>query len=136
MKAFVRGFVLTGTLVIAANGLIASQVSNDRYEQWYKAKYGRNSPQEEARQNAERKTTFREEAVREIGPANDWLDQLRKAKLGRSSVAEEARQRAEQPIPTETAGKGVRPANTWLEDLRKAKLGRSSAVQEVHQKAD
>lgn len=63
MKTLVRSILLTGALAIGTNGLITAQGS----DQWYKAKSGRSSPMEEARQRAERENTaFREETTREV----------------------------------------------------------------------
>ena len=96
MKASVRSIVLTGMLVIGTNGLMAAQAASDWSEQLYRAKYGRNSPMEEARQKAERKNTaLPEETTREVArPANDWAAQWYNAKFGRPSPTEEARQTA------------------------------------------
>ena len=105
MKTFVRSFLFTGTLVMGANSLMASQASNSWLDQWYRAKYGRSSPTEEARQRAEQANTadrkkatrIREETTRETlaAPANTWLEQRYKAKYGRSSPLEEERRRSE-----------------------------------------
>src|SRR6266853_1513532 len=97
MKTIARTVLFTGTLVIGASGLMAASPSDSWLDQWYKAKYGRSSPTEEARQRAERaNTAFREETTRDITPpASHWIDQWYRAKYGRSSPMEEARQKAE-----------------------------------------
>jgi hypothetical protein len=97
MKTFVRSILFTGALVMGANGLMAAQGTNSWFEQWYRTKFGRNSPMEEARQKAERaNTAFREETTHEVtAPANTWFEQWYKTKFGRSSPREEARQKAE-----------------------------------------
>jgi hypothetical protein len=56
VKPSVRSILLTGGLVIGAN-MMASQVNNEWLEQWYRAKYSRNSPAEEARQRGVRENT-------------------------------------------------------------------------------
>jgi hypothetical protein len=81
--------------------------TNPWLEQWFKTKYGRNSPMEEARQRATYKRTneaFREDttaqaALRTEAAArtNPWLEQWFKTKYGRNSPMEEARQRAARP---------------------------------------
>jgi len=88
--------------MFAAAGL--AQPTNSWQEQWFKAKYGRYSPMEEARQKAEQantafheETTPRAERRREPAtPSNSWREQWFKAKYGRYSPMEEARQKAER----------------------------------------
>lgn len=94
MKSLLRSVLITGTFVIGANSMFAAQASDAWMEHWYKAKFGRNSPREEARQKAERAKAPHAEASREVPPANSWFDQWYKAKYGRNSPAEEARQKA------------------------------------------
>ena len=53
MTTFVQSICLTAALVIGTNGLFAVQGT----EEWHKAKFGRNTPREEARQRADRKNT-------------------------------------------------------------------------------
>ena len=85
MKTLVKSILLAGALVIGANGLMAAPASNEWFEQWYKAKYGRSSPLEDARLKAERESTaFREEVTPKAAmPANTWRDDFWKAKYGR-----------------------------------------------------
>jgi len=72
MKMFVRSILFTSVIAMGANGLIAGSASDRWIDQWYRAKFGRSSPMEEARQKAEQKNTaFREESTPEVGqPAN------------------------------------------------------------------
>ncbi len=68
----------------------ADAPANSWYEQWYKAKFGRSSPAEEARQKDEKESTaFREEKQleRKPTPRNEWLDQWYRAKYGRPAPA-------------------------------------------------
>src|ERR1035437_1206041 len=51
MKPFVRSILITGILTIVANTSMVAQTSNGGFEQWYRAKYGRPSPTEQARLN-------------------------------------------------------------------------------------
>ena len=125
MKTLMRSILFTGALAIGANGLFAAQASNDWFEQWHRAKYGRSSLVEEARQKAESaNTAFREEPTT-IRPANTWFEDWYKAKYGHPSPRQEARLKAEREStafreePTAT-----RAANTWLQDWYKAKYGR------------
>ncbi len=145
---------LAGALFAAA-GL--AQPSNMWREQWFKAKYGRYSPTEEARQRADRANAgaaFREDittpnAVRyeTAKPANSWQEQWFKAKFGRSSPTEEARQRADQanvgaahredtrlqPTPSTDS---TAPVNSWREQWFKAKFGRYSPTEEARRTAE
>ena len=125
MKTFVRSILFTGALAMGANGLFAAPASNDWFEQWHRAKYGRSSPAEEARQNAERaNTAFREEPTA-ARPTNTWFESWYKAKFGRPSPSEEARLKAERASTAfREEPKATRPANTWLQDWYKAKYGR------------
>jgi len=129
MKTLVRNVLVIGALAMSANGLMAAQASNSWFEQWYKAKYGRSSPTEEARQRAEQaNTAYREETTPRIAAsANAWLENFWRAKYGRSSPTEEARLRAERESTAyreEVTPKPAMPANTWRDDFWKAKYGR------------
>jgi len=132
MKTSIKSVLLTCAVALGANALMAaqaSQPSNNWVDQLYKAKLGRNSPAEEARQKAERaNTAFREEAtVEAAGPANPWLEQFYQAKLGRNSPMEESRLRTEgaKTAFREETIREARPANSWFEQWYKAKFGRS-----------
>ena len=85
--------MLTAALAIGANGLMAA-ASNTWFEQLYKAKYGRRSPLEEARQRAERAALPAQPAAKVARPTNDWFEQWYRAKYGQSSPRELARQKA------------------------------------------
>ena len=137
---------------LALAGAAFGQGSNSTVEQWHKAKYGRYSAAEEARQKAETaNTAFREDTGEASGLSNasshptvSWSEQWNKAKYGRYSAAEEARQRSEQSntayreesAPEEVIG--GRPAETAIsswEQWHKAKYGRYSPLEEARQKA-
>jgi hypothetical protein len=68
----------------------APKLANTWFEDFYRAKYGRNSPTGEARVRAERQNTvYREETVpAAVKPANTWRDDFYKAKLGRTLASE------------------------------------------------
>jgi hypothetical protein len=141
MKTLAKGILFTGVLMMGANGLMASQGSNGWLDQWYRAKYGRSSPAEEARQRAEQaNTAFREEVAPESAPrANAWLEQWYRAKFGRSSPMEEARQKAERAntaFREEATREVTAPANTWLDQWYKAKFGRNSPTEEARRRAE
>lgn len=130
MKTIVRSILFTGALAWSANGLMAAQTSNAWLDEWYHAKFGRRSPAEEQRLNAEKSSTaFREEARDgTTTPAETWFEQWYKTKFGRSSPAEEARQRVAKES---TAFREERrreqkavPANDWLDQFYRGKYGR------------
>lgn len=54
MKNVVRTVLFASVVVMGANGLMAALTNNDWRDQWYRAKFGRPSPAEEARLNEER----------------------------------------------------------------------------------
>ena len=74
----------------ATPGQVA-EPANTWYEGWYRAKYGRPSPTEVARTEAEQSNT----AYREVAPAqvpangNGWYEGWYRAKFGRPSPLEE-----------------------------------------------
>jgi len=99
MKTIVKSILCTAVLVMSASGVMAEQAGNSRLDQWYRAKYGRNSPMAEARQKAGRENTAnREQVTPETGKvaASAWLDQWYRAKYGRPSPLEKARRRTER----------------------------------------
>ena len=53
MKQLTRSILFTGILAMASSSLMVAQTSASWSEQWYRAKYGRPSPLEEARLNAQ-----------------------------------------------------------------------------------
>jgi hypothetical protein len=128
MKTSIRNVLVTAVLMGGANGLMASQASNSWIDQWYRAKFGRGSPTEEARLRAEQaNTAYREEATAKAAVRNTWFEDFWRAKFGRGSPMEEARLRAEQANTAyreEATAKAPLP-NTWLDDFWKAKYGRS-----------
>lgn len=128
MKMLVRSALFAGMLLSGASGLMASQTSN-WFNEWYRAKYGRSSPMEKARQKTEQaNTAYREEAAPSVArPADIWFESLWKTKYGRNSPIEDARFRAERENVAyrEEAAPKAAP-NTWFEDLWRAKYGRSS----------
>jgi hypothetical protein len=88
MKSFVSSILTTGLLALVASPAIIAQTSNTGFEQWYRAKYGRPSPTEQARLNA----VPQQAAFPAVAATSDaGFDQWYRAKYGRPSPAEEAR---------------------------------------------
>ncbi len=137
MKPFVRSIMFTGVLAMAASSMAVAQTSSNSFEQeqWYRAKYGRPSPTEEARSAAiEANTAYRAEAPGQVAePANTWYEGWYRAKFGRSSPTEEARIQAEQSNTAyreETPTQITAPGNNWYEGWYRAKFGRPSPLEE------
>ena len=127
MKRIVNRILMTGALALSVNGLMAAPASNDWFDQWYKHKYGRPSPAEEARLKAERENTAFREETRHVAPARqNWIENHFKAKLGRNTPAEEARLKAEREnsaFREEPAGPTA-PARSWSDEWYHKKFGR------------
>jgi len=141
MKTSIRSLLFSAVLVIGANGLMASPASNTWSGEWYRAKFGRSSPLEEARQRAEQaNTAYRQETTHEAAsPADSSREQFFKAKFGRYSPMEEARQRAERANTAyreETTSASPSPANDWLEQWHRAKFGRSLTNEDARHKTE
>ena len=128
MKTFVKSILFTGVLAMSASGLMAAQASDSQFDQWYRAKYGRNSPAVEARLKAERESiAFREETSSRVAPARvNWVEEHFKAKLGRNTPAEEARLKAERESTAfrQEPYREAAPGRTWMEEWHRAKYGR------------
>jgi hypothetical protein len=88
MKLFARNILITGLLALVASPAIVAQTSNSGFEQWYRAKYGRPSPTEQARLDV---------AAQQAAPptvaamSNAGFELWYRAKYGRPSPTEEAR---------------------------------------------
>lgn len=138
MKTFVKSILFTGVLAMGANGLMA-QPSANGFDQWYKAKYGRFSPQTEARLEAERVNSADREEVSGPPARPNWIEQHYKAKYGRSSPMEEARMKAEQAntaFREEPVRQATKPTNDWFDQWYRAKFGRPSPREEARLKAE
>lgn len=91
----------TGTAYRAVATSEAAPHTSNWFEQWYRAKHGRNSPAEEARLNAERtNTAYREDtsstARTTAAPkTNEWFREFSKAKYGRELTAQPTASQAE-----------------------------------------
>ncbi len=135
MKSSTRGILFTAVLAMVASTSMVAQ-SNSWSEQWYRAKYGRPSPTEEARIQAQQATTAYREAKPSptAVPVNTWFEGWYRAKYGRPSPTEEARLQAvesntayREAAPTKSAA----PVNTWFEGWYRAKYGRPSPSEEA-----
>jgi hypothetical protein len=93
MKPFVRSILFTGILTIVSSSSMIAQTSNGWFEQWYRAKYGRPSPTEQARLKTPQAIVASTEATppKVVVSANGRFEQWYRAKYGRPSPPEEAR---------------------------------------------
>jgi ribosome modulation factor len=140
MKLSIRSILITGILAIGANTLLVAQTTNPWFEGWYRAKFGRPSPTEEARLQVIKANPASREATpaQSAAPANPWFEGWYRAKFGRPSPTEEARLQAEQTTAASRAEKpsqSATPVNTWFEGWYRAKYGRPSPQEEARVKA-
>jgi hypothetical protein len=71
---------------------MVAQTSNEGFEQWYRAKYGRPSPAEEARLETQQVNSASRDATPSTvaASANDGFEQRYQAKYGHQSLTEQA----------------------------------------------
>jgi hypothetical protein len=125
MRVFVAS-VLAGAMLMGASGLMAKtpQVpTTTQYERWFSAKFGRTSPSEEARLQAQAVET---QATTQSAVTSNWYEQWFRAKFGRTSPSEEARLRSNPAFNEEVTSRIVgAPVNNYYEQWYQAKFGRS-----------
>ena len=130
MKTFVSSAIVTGAL--AASTVLGAETSNTWFDQWYRAKYGLNSPAVEARLKAERQSTAFREEITTARPLESWFDQWYRAKYGHNSPAVEARLKAERESTAfrEEPARPFKPTSrAWLDQWYKAKYGLPSPLE-------
>jgi hypothetical protein len=121
MKTLVNNILITGIFAIVASTSMIAQ-SNSQFEQWYRAKYGRPSPTEQARLTPQ--STHPTIAV----SANVGFEQWYRAKYGRPSPAEQARlddlqvNAALQPTVAVSATREFEPTEQTTPTLGKSEL--------------
>jgi hypothetical protein len=92
MKTLARSILITGILAIVANSSMIAQTSNSGFEHWYRAKYGRPAPTEQARLNQQVNAASPEATPLPIAvSANVGFEQWYRVKYGRTSPTEQAR---------------------------------------------
>jgi hypothetical protein len=141
MKPFVRIILFGSALFIGANVSMAAQAGATWEEQWFRVKFGRPSPAEEARRNAEQANiAFREEPAPKVrAKAPNWMEQHYRGKYGRSSPLEEARLKADQAnvaFREETTPQAAPSVTNWIEQHYRGKYGRSSPMEETRRKTE
>jgi hypothetical protein len=126
MRTLKGSLFVAGVLALGMIGPVAAE-SRTWAERTYKAKYGRPSPMEEARLQADRASTaFRQGTVSPAEPAGQaWMKQYFKAKHGRNTPAEEARLKAERENTAYREAPAGPPAPINWVDRYKAKYGRA-----------
>jgi hypothetical protein len=127
-----KGMLFSGILALSANTALVAQ-SSSWAEQWYRAKYGRPLPTEQARIDAAREPSVQvipAQAVTHARRVNGWLEQLHREKYGRATPREDARMReANLGKDAVMTSKNVAPPDLSFEDRYQAKTGRRLPVE-------
>jgi len=138
MKPFVRSTLLTGILMMVASSSMVAQTSNGWFEQWYRAKYGRPSPTEQARLNTHQQVNAGSPVATPPSvavSANGGFEQWYRAKYGRPSPTEEARLVAQQVNPASpeaTPPTVASSADRGFEQRYQAKYGHHPLAEEAN----
>ena len=137
MKTFVRNILITGSLAIFASSSMVAQTSNTGFEQWYRAKYGRPSPTEQARLKTPQVVAASTEATPPtvVVSANGGFEQWYHAKYGRPSPTEEARLETQQinSASPEAPPTVAASANSGFEQRYQAQYGHQSLTVQASQ---
>lgn len=99
MKTSAKSILFSGILAIIATGSMFAQTTNSGFEARYRAKFGRPSPTEQARLNAQAVNAASPQAalaVNAVAANNGGFEARYRAKVGRPSPTEEARLNSEQ----------------------------------------
>jgi hypothetical protein len=136
MKPFVKSILISSIFAIVANTAIVAQTSNGWFEQWYRAKYGRPSPTEQARLDTQQANAASPEATRPpvAVSTNAGFEQWYRAKFGRPSPTEEARLEAQQvnsASPEATPSTVAVSADGGFEQRYQAKYGHPSLTEQA-----
>lgn len=141
MKRTLKTVLLTGILAMSANTVLVAQTNNPWFEGWYRAKFGRPSPTEEARIKAAKQaepTQSNATTNNTAAPVDTRFENWYRAKFGRPAPSEEERIQAakanteyREAAPRQAAA----PANTWFENWYRDKYGRLSPLEEARLKA-
>jgi hypothetical protein len=95
MKNLAKSILITGILAIAANIPMVAQTSSSQFDQWYRAKYGRPAPSEQARPKTPQTNAIAAQPSAATS-AKAGFEQWYLAKYGRPSPTQEARLQAPQ----------------------------------------
>jgi hypothetical protein len=138
MKRFIPNLLFIGALAVAANSVATAQTTDSWQEQWYRAKFGRPSPTEQARIDAAKTATSQPThaavATKKL-PANTFAEEFYQAKHGRPKPREEARIREANLVKGQaTTRVASAPVNTWFENWYRDKYGRPSPLAEARLK--
>jgi hypothetical protein len=136
MKTFVKSILFTGVLATIATSSLFAQTTNGGFEQWYRAKFGRPSPTEQARLNSQPVNAASPIATLPLAEesTNSGFEQRYRAKVGRPSPAEEARLKSSQVnpvLPEVTQPTVAVSADGGFEQRYQAKYGRPSPTEEA-----
>jgi hypothetical protein len=95
MNTFAKSILINGVLAIATAAPMVAQTSSSQFDQWYRAKYGRPAPGEQASLNTPQTTATAAQPPVAV-TATSGLEQWYLAKYGRPSPTQEARLQAPQ----------------------------------------
>jgi len=125
---FATKSVLFSIILAMSSSLLVAQSSSSYAEQWYRAKFGRPSPTEQARIDASQKPADRSTSTALLGKnrANAWSEVLFQAKHGRPSPREEARVREANLGRDMVMTSKLAPVDDRFENWFRAKYGRAS----------
>ena len=133
MKSSVSSILFTGIFAIISTGSLIAQTSNGNFEQWYRAKFGRPSPSEQARLTAQPvNAASAHPAFLTAESANSGFEQRYRLKVGRPSPTEEARlnsQQANPALPALTQSTLAAFADGGFEQRYQSKYGRPSPTE-------
>ena len=128
MKFFAKSILFT-FIVAMSSSLLTAQPNNNLAEQWYRTRYGRPSPAEQARIDAAVKhVATRPVSIPVLGAnhANAWSEELFQLKYGRPTPRNEARLREANAGRDMLMTSQLAPANDRFENWFRAKSGRAS----------
>jgi hypothetical protein len=132
-KFSIGGILFFGILALNAGNALVAQTNSSWAEQWYRAKYGRPSPTEQAQLDARSYSsaprTVATSAIRIR--ANRWPEQFYQAKHGRPTPREDARLREANLGRAAVMTSDARvPVENRFESWYRGKFGRPSPMQE------
>ena len=112
--------------ILAMAGMGLAQTGSTWTEQWFRAKYGHNSPALEARMQSDvTGAAYRAVAIPEaVSYASNWFKEWHLAKHGRTSPAEETNTAYREDMSLAAQSAVAPGADAWVKGFHKAKYGR------------
>jgi len=135
MNTFAKNILVSSILSIAFTGSMVAQTGTSQFDQWYRAKYGRPAPTEQASVSTPQANSTPSEATQLTVPVTEF-EYWYRAKYGRPPPTEQAAVQAPQVTPADAMPPMVMPivvsekqveANTPAEHERIAQTYRDQA---------